>query len=111
MQFGFTIGKETLVKGCNIHSQADAGKALGNRKKLYYAFVDLAKAFDRRPRKKQVGKEERGNSHEALFSGWGSFFFNFIPNVLSETNQIWIISSISIDRGMLKIWFCVSHGS
>ena len=25
------------------------------------------------------------------------FFFNFIPNALSETNQIWIVSSIHID--------------
>ena len=65
---------------------------------------------------KQVNKELRGNSHEALFSG--SIFENFIPNALSETNQIWIVSSISMVGAMLKIlvlyvsWFTrkLTHG-
>jgi len=48
MQFGFTPGKETTDAIFTVRQMQEKYGCKGN--KLYFAFVDLEKAFDRVPR-------------------------------------------------------------
>ena len=48
MQFGFMPGRETIDPIFILRKMQE--KYLGKNKKLYFAFVDLEKAFDRVPR-------------------------------------------------------------
>ena len=62
MQFGFIPGRDTTDEIFILHLLQE--KHLGKHKLLYFAFVDLQKAFDRVPRKvlwwstRRVGVEE-----------------------------------------------------
>ena len=48
MQFGFMSGRGTTDAIFNLRQMQE--KFLGKKKNLYFAFVDLEKAFDRVPR-------------------------------------------------------------